>query len=124
MEQWRLQCGPQSSSVEATSQLSWTVEAQAQLEAAAHLAKLLDSPAQVQVELHFGFGHFSFNQTHFFYSSLSSLCSEPVRLVGGASRCAGQLQLEQGEWRPVDGDYDYWTLNGQISNKNMMHGSL
>uniref|UniRef100_A0A8D0A8P2 SRCR domain-containing protein n=1 Tax=Sander lucioperca TaxID=283035 RepID=A0A8D0A8P2_SANLU len=28
-------------------------------------------------------------------------CSEPVRLVGGASRCAGTLELEQGEWRPV-----------------------
>ncbi|KAG7221243.1 hypothetical protein INR49_017460, partial [Caranx melampygus] len=54
-------------------QLSWTVEVQAQLEAAAHLAKLLDSPAQ------------------------------PVRLVGGASRCAGELQLKQDEWRPVDG---------------------
>ena len=51
MEQWRLQCGPKSSSVEAMSQLSWTVEVQAQLEAAAHLAKLLDSPAQVEEEL-------------------------------------------------------------------------
>ncbi|KAG7239042.1 hypothetical protein INR49_030242, partial [Caranx melampygus] len=30
-------------------------------------------------------------------------CSEPVRLVGGASRCAGELQLKQQEWRPV-----YW----------------
>ncbi|KAG7221200.1 hypothetical protein INR49_017461, partial [Caranx melampygus] len=30
-------------------------------------------------------------------------CSEPVRLVGGASRCAGELQLKQDEWRPVDG---------------------
>ncbi|XP_035854494.1 scavenger receptor cysteine-rich type 1 protein M130-like [Sander lucioperca] len=27
--------------------------------------------------------------------------TEPVRLVGGASRCAGTLELEQGEWRPV-----------------------
>ena len=60
MEQWRLQCGPKSSSVEAMSQLSWTVEAQAQLEPAAHLAKLLDSPAQVQVELQFGFASFLF----------------------------------------------------------------
>ncbi|XP_071351013.1 uncharacterized protein [Trachinotus anak] len=35
-------------------------------------------------------------------------CSEPVRLVGGASRCAGTLEVNQGEWRPVDGYY--WTL--------------
>ncbi|XP_062417961.1 scavenger receptor cysteine-rich type 1 protein M130-like, partial [Pungitius pungitius] len=30
-------------------------------------------------------------------------CSEPVRLVGGASRCEGTLEVNQGEWRPVDG---------------------
>ncbi|XP_030579764.1 scavenger receptor cysteine-rich type 1 protein M130-like [Archocentrus centrarchus] len=36
-------------------------------------------------------------------------CSEPVRLVGGASRCAGILELKRlGEWRPVD--YIDWTL--------------
>ncbi|XP_042271596.1 scavenger receptor cysteine-rich type 1 protein M130-like, partial [Thunnus maccoyii] len=35
-------------------------------------------------------------------------CSEPVRLVGGASRCAGILEVKQGEWRPVI-DF-YWTL--------------
>ncbi|XP_071359673.1 scavenger receptor cysteine-rich type 1 protein M130-like [Trachinotus anak] len=35
-------------------------------------------------------------------------CSEPVRLVGGASRCAGTLEVKQGEWRVVD-DY-LWTL--------------
>uniref|UniRef100_A0A4W6EAY8 SRCR domain-containing protein n=1 Tax=Lates calcarifer TaxID=8187 RepID=A0A4W6EAY8_LATCA len=35
-------------------------------------------------------------------------CSEPVRLVGGASRCAGTLQVKLGEWRPV-ADSD-WTL--------------
>ncbi|XP_062274635.1 scavenger receptor cysteine-rich type 1 protein M130-like [Scomber scombrus] len=35
-------------------------------------------------------------------------CSEPVRLVGGASRCAGTLEVKRGEWRPVK-DY-YWTL--------------
>ncbi|KAG7234926.1 hypothetical protein INR49_003566 [Caranx melampygus] len=29
-------------------------------------------------------------------------CSEPVRLVGGASRCVGELQVKQGEWRPVE----------------------
>ncbi|XP_059208080.1 scavenger receptor cysteine-rich type 1 protein M130-like [Centropristis striata] len=36
-------------------------------------------------------------------------CSEPVRLVGGNSRCAGTLELKhEGEWRPVD-SYG-WTL--------------
>ncbi|XP_067440067.1 CD5 antigen-like isoform X2 [Thunnus thynnus] len=35
-------------------------------------------------------------------------CSEPVRLVGGASRCAGTLEVKRSEWRPVE-DYD-WTL--------------
>uniref|UniRef100_A0A3B4YCY5 SRCR domain-containing protein n=1 Tax=Seriola lalandi dorsalis TaxID=1841481 RepID=A0A3B4YCY5_SERLL len=34
----------------------------------------------------------------------------PVRLVGGASRCAGTLQVNRGEWRPVDNDG--WTLKG------------
>ncbi|XP_074517817.1 scavenger receptor cysteine-rich type 1 protein M130-like [Sebastes fasciatus] len=28
-------------------------------------------------------------------------CSEPVRLVGGDSRCAGTLEVKQGDWRPV-----------------------
>ncbi|KAG7229527.1 hypothetical protein INR49_031951 [Caranx melampygus] len=78
MEKRRLQCGPKSSSVRAVSQLSWTVEAQTQLEAPAHLAKLLVSPAQ------------------------------PVRLVGGASRCEGTLQVKQRVWRPVKSDD--WTL--------------
>ncbi|XP_030598244.1 scavenger receptor cysteine-rich type 1 protein M130-like isoform X2 [Archocentrus centrarchus] len=36
-------------------------------------------------------------------------CSEPVRLVGGASRCAGRLELKHlGKWRPVIGSD--WTL--------------
>ncbi|XP_068564174.1 scavenger receptor cysteine-rich type 1 protein M130-like [Cebidichthys violaceus] len=36
-------------------------------------------------------------------------CSEPVRLVGGASRCAGTLEVKhQGDWRPVEDSY--WTL--------------
>ncbi|XP_045920016.1 scavenger receptor cysteine-rich type 1 protein M130-like [Micropterus dolomieu] len=38
-------------------------------------------------------------------------CSEPVRLVGGASRCAGTLEVKhQGDWRPVSGLFDRWTL--------------
>ncbi|XP_062298277.1 scavenger receptor cysteine-rich type 1 protein M130-like [Scomber scombrus] len=35
-------------------------------------------------------------------------CSEPVRLVGGASRCAGSLEVKHGEWTPVSSYY--WTL--------------
>ncbi|XP_053183726.1 CD5 antigen-like [Scomber japonicus] len=34
--------------------------------------------------------------------------TEPVRLVGGASRCAGTLEVKQGEWRPVSDSR--WTL--------------
>uniref|UniRef100_A0AAQ6IG10 SRCR domain-containing protein n=1 Tax=Anabas testudineus TaxID=64144 RepID=A0AAQ6IG10_ANATE len=35
-------------------------------------------------------------------------CSEPVRLVGGDSTCAGKLEVKQGDWRPVGGSG--WTL--------------
>ncbi|XP_075939041.1 scavenger receptor cysteine-rich type 1 protein M130-like [Anarhichas minor] len=35
-------------------------------------------------------------------------CSEPVRLVGGDSHCAGTLEVKLGDWRPVEGSY--WTL--------------
>ncbi|XP_028456300.1 scavenger receptor cysteine-rich type 1 protein M130-like [Perca flavescens] len=37
-------------------------------------------------------------------------CSEPVRLVGGASRCAGTLEVKLGEWRPVRYSSSGWTL--------------
>ncbi|XP_045923545.1 scavenger receptor cysteine-rich type 1 protein M130-like, partial [Micropterus dolomieu] len=37
-------------------------------------------------------------------------CSEPVRLVGGASRCAGTLEVKQGDWRPVSYSDSVWTL--------------
>ncbi len=46
--------------------------------------------------------------TLFFSWWLSCFCSDPVRLVGGASRCAGTLELKQGDWSPVT--YSYWTL--------------
>ncbi|XP_049893098.1 scavenger receptor cysteine-rich type 1 protein M160-like [Epinephelus moara] len=42
-------------------------------------------------------------------------CSEPVRLVGGDSRCAGTLELEyQGDWRPVSDRYKDWTLREAV----------
>uniref|UniRef100_A0A669E409 SRCR domain-containing protein n=1 Tax=Oreochromis niloticus TaxID=8128 RepID=A0A669E409_ORENI len=39
-------------------------------------------------------------------------CSEPddVRLVGGANRCAGALEVKLEEWRPVCAFHDSWTL--------------
>ncbi|XP_033989092.1 CD5 antigen-like [Trematomus bernacchii] len=45
-------------------------------------------------------------------TAVSLTCSEPggVKLEGGESRCAGDLEVEhQGEWRPV-GRYSLWTL--------------
>ncbi|XP_027855238.1 scavenger receptor cysteine-rich type 1 protein M130-like isoform X3 [Xiphophorus couchianus] len=39
-------------------------------------------------------------------------CSDNIRLVGEASRCAGRLEmLHQEEWRPVDVWYRYWNMN-------------
>ncbi|KAK2818492.1 hypothetical protein Q5P01_024053 [Channa striata] len=35
-------------------------------------------------------------------------CSEPFRVAGGDSHCAGELQVKQGDWRPVVGSD--WTL--------------
>ncbi|XP_033976055.1 deleted in malignant brain tumors 1 protein-like [Trematomus bernacchii] len=43
--------------------------------------------------------------------AVSLTCSEPVRLVGGSSRCEGDLELKyQGEWSPVYAFYEPWTL--------------
>uniref|UniRef100_A0A3B4FYZ1 SRCR domain-containing protein n=1 Tax=Pundamilia nyererei TaxID=303518 RepID=A0A3B4FYZ1_9CICH len=48
-------------------------------------------------------------QTHFVLSLMTlRFLSEPVRLVGGASRCAGTLEVRRGEWRPVA--MDIWNL--------------
>uniref|UniRef100_A0A8C9ZCP8 SRCR domain-containing protein n=1 Tax=Sander lucioperca TaxID=283035 RepID=A0A8C9ZCP8_SANLU len=47
--------------------------------------------------------------THF--GDDSGFCLESVRLVGGASRCGGSLEVKhKGEWRPVDDPFSGWTL--------------
>ncbi|MEQ2181873.1 hypothetical protein GOODEAATRI_016101 [Goodea atripinnis] len=52
MEKWRLQCGAESCCVKAMSLLCWSVAAvTVQLETAAHLVKLLDSPVQPHIFL-------------------------------------------------------------------------
>ncbi|XP_023207055.1 scavenger receptor cysteine-rich type 1 protein M130-like [Xiphophorus maculatus] len=39
-------------------------------------------------------------------------CSDNIRLVGEASRCAGRLEMiHQKEWRPVAVWYSYWDMN-------------
>uniref|UniRef100_A0A8C4FG19 SRCR domain-containing protein n=1 Tax=Dicentrarchus labrax TaxID=13489 RepID=A0A8C4FG19_DICLA len=49
-------------------------------------------------------------------------CSESVRLVGGGSRCAGTLEVKQGDWTPVGGSY--WTLKGaNVLCRNLDCGS-
>ncbi|XP_067433395.1 scavenger receptor cysteine-rich type 1 protein M160-like isoform X2 [Thunnus thynnus] len=56
-------------------------------------------------------------------------CSEPVRLVGGASRCAGTLEVKQGEWRPVSDsiwnlrDSDWTPKKAAVVCRNLDCGS-
>uniref|UniRef100_A0A668U0G0 SRCR domain-containing protein n=1 Tax=Oreochromis aureus TaxID=47969 RepID=A0A668U0G0_OREAU len=47
-------------------------------------------------------------------------CSEPVRLVGGAHRCAGAMELKRGEWRAVS--HSYWTL--KQSSKQLLYVNI
>ncbi|XP_072293682.1 scavenger receptor cysteine-rich type 1 protein M130-like [Eucyclogobius newberryi] len=43
-------------------------------------------------------------------AAVNLTCSEPLRLVGGASRCAGTLEVKhRGEWRRVE-NYGSWNL--------------
>uniref|UniRef100_A0A8C6SBI9 SRCR domain-containing protein n=1 Tax=Neogobius melanostomus TaxID=47308 RepID=A0A8C6SBI9_9GOBI len=43
--------------------------------------------------------------------TLNLTCKEPLRLVGGASRCEGTVEAElRGEWRRVVTRYDDWDL--------------
>ena len=112
-----LQCGPKSSSVKAVSLFSWTAEPPTQLETPAHLTRLLNSPAQVEVQLYVWFGLLFNNESNYLnfyllftvYSYLYTE-SDHIRLVGGISSCIGILEMKhQTEWRPVDAG-PYWTL--------------
>ncbi|XP_068589879.1 scavenger receptor cysteine-rich type 1 protein M130-like [Cebidichthys violaceus] len=47
-------------------------------------------------------------------------CSEPVRLVRGASRCAGTLEVKQGDWRPVD---NKWRLKEAADSVRLVNGT-
>ena len=51
--------------------------------------------------------------TSFLTPSFTLVCSEPdiVRLVGGSSSCAGELEVKQhGVWRKVDEEKSQWNL--------------
>ncbi|XP_018544225.2 CD5 antigen-like [Lates calcarifer] len=50
-------------------------------------------------------------------------CSEPVRLVGGASRCAGTLQVKhERDWTPVDA-YDFTPEEEAVACRDLDCGS-
>ncbi|KAL7372347.1 hypothetical protein ABVT39_014821 [Epinephelus coioides] len=49
-------------------------------------------------------------------------CSDPVRLVGGSSRCTGTLEVKQGDWRPVDGS-DWTLMSAAAFCRNLNCGS-
>ncbi|KAM4605946.1 scavenger receptor cysteine-rich type 1 protein M160-like [Polymixia lowei] len=52
-------------------------------------------------------------------------CSESdhVRLVGGASRCAGRLEVKQGKWRTVDWNTDWNLKSAAVLCRQMDCGS-
>ncbi|XP_029988188.1 scavenger receptor cysteine-rich type 1 protein M160-like [Sphaeramia orbicularis] len=56
-------------------------------------------------------------------------CTDPddVRLVGGASRCNGTVQIKHhGEWRDVEYNFllnDTWTLKAAADSVRLVHGS-
>ncbi|XP_068441850.1 CD5 antigen-like [Clinocottus analis] len=47
--------------------------------------------------------------------------SESVRLVGGASRCAGTLEVKKGNWRPVH--FSDWTLKEAADSVRLVDGT-
>ncbi|XP_054470226.1 scavenger receptor cysteine-rich type 1 protein M130-like, partial [Anoplopoma fimbria] len=50
-------------------------------------------------------------------------CSEPVRLVGGDSRCAGTLEVKhQGDWKPV-ARYDWNLKKASVACRDLDCGS-
>uniref|UniRef100_A0A671TTQ9 SRCR domain-containing protein n=1 Tax=Sparus aurata TaxID=8175 RepID=A0A671TTQ9_SPAAU len=130
MEKWRLQCGPKSSSVEAMSLLSWTVEPQAQIETPAHLAKskhtcigkeeaVLNcrSYSAINGENSRKFSNYQLlfvenvPEPEYRSNTLSVCCrlsSDSVRLVNGNSLCSGRLEVKSNQrWSSVcEDDFD------------------
>uniref|UniRef100_A0A3B3TLB3 Uncharacterized LOC106938122 n=1 Tax=Poecilia latipinna TaxID=48699 RepID=A0A3B3TLB3_9TELE len=53
---------------------------------------------------------------------MTDLCSEPIRLVRGASRCEVTLELKRTEWRPVKGP-DWFLMEAAVVCGQMKCGS-